>query len=362
MTSLPRLLTALLAVVLLTMPAAAHASASLETGIADDAAVLYEPNDAKAAATVAQWAAAGIDDVRIFAQWQAIAPANSEVRAPAGFNSADPNSPGYDWSRVDRAVNLVSAAGLRPMLVVTGPRAGVGLAGARAPQRPLQAAPGPLRPVRPRRGAALRRRGRSLDHLERAQPPAVAAAAEHVQGQALHALRAAPVPPPGPRGLPGDQDRRPDLDGPLRRPGPQRRELDQAERQDAPAGLHPLDGLRQGHAQARSQRAVRGLQAAHRRRPGLPPARHQARARRAAVGPRQRLDRRHPAARAHARRHAARGRPQEGRRRQVPACTSPSGATRRGRPTARAGSRWPSSRAICSRAPTSPIAIPGSGC
>ena len=85
MTSLPRLLTALVAVVLLTMPAAAHASASLETGIADDAAVLYEPNDAKAAATVAQWAAAGIDDVRIFAQWQAIAPANSEVRAPAGL-------------------------------------------------------------------------------------------------------------------------------------------------------------------------------------------------------------------------------------------------------------------------------------
>jgi hypothetical protein len=121
MTSLPRLLTALAAVVLLTMPAAAHASASLETGIADDAAVLYEPNDAKAAATVAQWAAAGIDDVRIFVQWQAIAPANSEVRAPAGFDSADPNSPGYDWSRVDRAVNLVSAAGLHPMLVVTGP-------------------------------------------------------------------------------------------------------------------------------------------------------------------------------------------------------------------------------------------------
>ena len=70
---------------------------------------------------MAQWAAAGIDDVRIIAQWQAIAPGNSEVRAPAGFNSADPNSPGYDWSRVDRAVDLVSAAGMHPMLVVTGP-------------------------------------------------------------------------------------------------------------------------------------------------------------------------------------------------------------------------------------------------
>ena len=119
MTSLTRLLTAALAVALL-VPAAAHASSSMETGIADDAALLNEPNDLRAAATVASWAALGIDDVRIFVQWQAIAPANGDTKAPAGFNSADPNSPGYNWSRVDRAVNLVSAAGMRPLLVVTG--------------------------------------------------------------------------------------------------------------------------------------------------------------------------------------------------------------------------------------------------
>jgi hypothetical protein len=120
MTSLQRLLTAALAVALL-VPAAAAASSSMETGIADDAALLNEPSDARAAAAVAAWAALGIDDVRIFVQWQAIAPANSEVKAPDGFNSADPNSPGYNWARVDRAVNLVSAAGMRPLLVVTGP-------------------------------------------------------------------------------------------------------------------------------------------------------------------------------------------------------------------------------------------------
>jgi hypothetical protein len=120
MTSLQRLLTAALAVALL-LPAAAQASSSMETGIADDAALLNEPSDAKAASAVAAWAALGIDDVRIFVQWQAIAPANSEVKAPDGFDSADPNSPGYDWSKVDRAVNLVSAAGMRPLLVVTGP-------------------------------------------------------------------------------------------------------------------------------------------------------------------------------------------------------------------------------------------------
>jgi hypothetical protein len=119
MTSLARLLAAALAATVL-LPAAAQASTSMETGIADDAALLNEPSDAKAASVVAQWAALGIDDVRIFVQWQAIAPANGDVKAPAGFDSANPNA-GYNWSRVDRAVNLVSAAGMRPMLVVTGP-------------------------------------------------------------------------------------------------------------------------------------------------------------------------------------------------------------------------------------------------
>jgi hypothetical protein len=121
MSSLLRLLAAALAAVVLLLPAAAHASSSMETGIADDAALLNEPSDAKAKAAVNAWAALGIDDVRIFVQWQAIAPANGGTRAPTGFNGADPNSPGYNWSRVDRAVALVSAAGMRPLLVVTGP-------------------------------------------------------------------------------------------------------------------------------------------------------------------------------------------------------------------------------------------------
>src|SRR4051794_27363174 len=99
MISLARLLAAALCAAVL-LPAAAHASTSMETGIADDAALLNEPSDAKAAAAVAQWAALGIDDVRIFVQWQAIAPGVGDVKVPAGFDSADPNSPGYNWSRV----------------------------------------------------------------------------------------------------------------------------------------------------------------------------------------------------------------------------------------------------------------------
>src|SRR5215211_2689060 len=120
MTSLARLVAAALAATAL-LPAVAQASTSMETGIADDAALLNEPNDARAATAVKAWAALGIDDVRIFVQWQAIAPGLSATTAPAGFNGADPNSAGYNWSRVDRAVALVSAAGMRPLLVVTGP-------------------------------------------------------------------------------------------------------------------------------------------------------------------------------------------------------------------------------------------------
>src|SRR3954453_21503084 len=102
MPSLTRLPAATL-VVAAFLPATAQASTSMETGIADDAAVLYEPSDARAAATVAAWAALGFDDVRIFVPWQAIAPTNAVTVAPPGFNGADPNSAGYNWSRVDRA-------------------------------------------------------------------------------------------------------------------------------------------------------------------------------------------------------------------------------------------------------------------
>jgi hypothetical protein len=117
-----RLLAAALAAVAALLPAAvAHASSSMETGIADDTALLNEPSPARAAAVVSAWAALGIDDVRITVSWQAIAPAGGVLRPPAGFNGADPQSPGYNWGLVDRAVNLVSAAGMHPILMITGP-------------------------------------------------------------------------------------------------------------------------------------------------------------------------------------------------------------------------------------------------
>jgi hypothetical protein len=100
---------------------AAHAAGNLETGIADDAAVLEAHDPARAAQTVADWRAIGVDNVRLFAQWGRISPRPADLRAPAGFDPGDPASPGYDWSALDRAVDLVRAAGMTVTLSVTGP-------------------------------------------------------------------------------------------------------------------------------------------------------------------------------------------------------------------------------------------------
>jgi beta-glucosidase/6-phospho-beta-glucosidase/beta-galactosidase len=115
-----RLLRLLAAALALGAPAA-RAAGDLETGIADDAAVLEASDPARAAQTVADWRAIGVDNVRLFAQWGRISPRPSDRRAPAGFDPADPASPGYDWSALDRAVALVRGAGMTVTLSVTGP-------------------------------------------------------------------------------------------------------------------------------------------------------------------------------------------------------------------------------------------------
>jgi len=97
--------------------APALAAPNLETGIADDAA-LARPDGA---ATAAAWAATGIDNVRVFAPWGDISPHPPDRRPPAGFDAANPDSPGYRWSAVDRAIGLVRGAGMTVTLAITGP-------------------------------------------------------------------------------------------------------------------------------------------------------------------------------------------------------------------------------------------------
>jgi hypothetical protein len=114
-----RLLLALLPVLgLVSCAPGAHAASDIRTGIADDAIVLHDP--VHAPDVVARWAALGIDTVRLQARWASIAPDPAATVQPAGFNAVDPDDPRYDWSELDRAVDLVRSFGLEPMLTVTG--------------------------------------------------------------------------------------------------------------------------------------------------------------------------------------------------------------------------------------------------
>lgn len=112
------LIVALLA--LFTMPTAASAAPDLEVGIADEN-VLQGLTPGGTDATVRQWKASGVDDVRIFAQWNKLVPqaSSNSTKQPAGFDGTNPAS--YDFSVLDRKIDAVVKHGLNVTLVVTGP-------------------------------------------------------------------------------------------------------------------------------------------------------------------------------------------------------------------------------------------------
>jgi hypothetical protein len=59
---------------------------------------------------------AGARYVRMFAHWSSIAPADP----PADFVPTDPTSPGYSWAALDANIEAAEAAGLEPILDITG--------------------------------------------------------------------------------------------------------------------------------------------------------------------------------------------------------------------------------------------------
>lgn len=93
---------ALLALLVFAAPARA---AGPQLGIADDRILLNGGPAADEA--VAEWAALGIEQVRIYALW-------SRIAGPSP--SAD-----KDWAQLDHAVNRVVDAGMEPLLTITGP-------------------------------------------------------------------------------------------------------------------------------------------------------------------------------------------------------------------------------------------------
>ncbi|HEX6023505.1 MAG TPA: cellulase family glycosylhydrolase [Solirubrobacter sp.] len=89
---------------LFVIAAPAHA-AGPQLGIADDRILLGGGEVADEA--VAEWADMGVEVVRIYALWNRIGPS---------YPDGD-----YDWTALDHAVDRVVAAGMEPMLNITGP-------------------------------------------------------------------------------------------------------------------------------------------------------------------------------------------------------------------------------------------------
>jgi hypothetical protein len=112
---LPALLVALLAGALTHSPLAR--AAGPEVGVGDDRVLLA--GGKKADKMVAEWAADGVDTVRIYASWGRIAPSPKAKKVPKGFDPTDPNA-GYNWYPYDLAIQRVRAAGMKVMLTLSG--------------------------------------------------------------------------------------------------------------------------------------------------------------------------------------------------------------------------------------------------
>ncbi|MEV4423558.1 hypothetical protein AB0L40_26855 [Patulibacter sp. NPDC049589] len=98
-------------------PERASAARGMVTTMADDAVLNGAHGDP--APIVARWKAAGVTNVRLFAEWAHIAPAPDSRTPPS---SVDPlTGDGYDLSGLDGKIDLVRRNGMTVTLVITGP-------------------------------------------------------------------------------------------------------------------------------------------------------------------------------------------------------------------------------------------------
>jgi hypothetical protein len=107
----------LLLAALVFVPSARAAGPQL--GIADDRILLGGGPAADQA--VQDCKDMGIQQVRIYALWSRIAPNAKSKRKPKHFDGANPNSAKYDWAALDGAIDRVVAAGMAPIITITGP-------------------------------------------------------------------------------------------------------------------------------------------------------------------------------------------------------------------------------------------------
>ncbi len=99
-------------------PGAASASKSQLSLIQDDRELLSGGNPGGSMAEIANL---GVDVVRTNIIFYKIYKTPSDRKRPAGFDAADPNSPQYDWSKMDTLVRLANDHGLRILGTITGP-------------------------------------------------------------------------------------------------------------------------------------------------------------------------------------------------------------------------------------------------
>jgi hypothetical protein len=97
------------------IPAGAEAS-SKQFSIIEDDAVFLGLTDRDPDTALAQSKSLGADAVRVVLSWRRVSPNYAQPDKPPGFDVANPNSTGYDWSSYDRLVNSARAHGLKVIL------------------------------------------------------------------------------------------------------------------------------------------------------------------------------------------------------------------------------------------------------
>ena len=117
-------------------------------------------------------AALGVHSMRLVLYWHDVAP-QPDSRVKPKFDETDPAS--YDWSAYDAVDRRDQGARMEAAADRLGPGPALGHQRRTRHGHPPQ--PGRVPEVRARRRHPLRREGRHLEHLERAQPAAVPAAA-----------------------------------------------------------------------------------------------------------------------------------------------------------------------------------------
>ena len=108
------------ALVLVLVPAPAHAAHSAELSMMDDQALLGAPQ-AQIDKVLGQMQALGADRLRVSAYWADIAPAPHARTKPSGFDARNPDDAHYRWAVLDQVVQSAAARGMPVLISISNP-------------------------------------------------------------------------------------------------------------------------------------------------------------------------------------------------------------------------------------------------